>query len=182
VPNNPNFLFDPTDENGTILQEYTHNIPLYINEPPPGYLNNCCWVFHSHSDFGQTTTLEIWTFREIKKGEQLFIFYGNDYHREYSINRDQNACGLPNHFNFTIISQDNTDHFAIGEYPEWMCEIIDSCQSETSSSNSLLDFWKAGQYAQQLKHTPLLLVDKCQDQTLIPFLKVLHSIVADKES
>ena len=93
----------------------------------------------------------IWTFREIKKGEQLYIFYGDDYSRAYPINRDDNACGEPNRFNFSVFSQTcDPKHFVMEECPGWMCEIINNCEASWDSG-SILDVWKASQHAKQLR-------------------------------
>lgn len=64
------------------------------------------------------------------------------------------------------------------ECPEWMNEIIDG---ERKEERSLLDVWKAGQHAQQLKNNPLLLINNCKDSTLIPFLRVLDTMVKKRE-
>jgi hypothetical protein len=171
-------VYDPTDEKGQISPPFISHTPLYINEPPPPFQNNCCWVFHKKDDFDQTTNLEIWTFREIKKGNQLFIFYGNDYFREYPINRSEDACGLPSHFNFSIFSpQKETPGkiFVVQEYPAWMCELLNP-ESEKKGGN-LADFWNAEKQAQKAKKNPLLLIEKCTDLTLVPFLQVLDKIL-----
>lgn len=135
-------------------------------------------MHHLSLYFSSTLSIFYRTFREISKGEQLFIFYGNDFFREYPINRSENACGLPNQFNFSIFSPkaEISQKFVVEEYPAWISEIIEE-KSESGNGGNLVDFWKAGKRAQEAKNNPLLLIDKCKDPTLVPFLKALDKIL-----
>ena len=76
-------VIDPTDDEGKILELYRDNPTLYINEPPPGKSINCRFV--------EDDSIEhywVYTCVSIKSGDQLYIFYGKEYEREYTINQN----------------------------------------------------------------------------------------------
>ena len=69
------------------------------------------------------------------------------------------------------------------EYPEWMCELMnggDDGRGGEKNVGRFVDMWKAGREVQEAKRNPLLLVDRCKDFTLVPFLKTLDKILNQK--
>lgn len=55
--------------------EFGNCTVMRINEPPPGYSTNCRWVRRKFK------APEVWSSKEIKKGDELFIYYGDAFCR-----------------------------------------------------------------------------------------------------
>lgn len=53
-------------------------VAAFINEPGPGVAPNAQWV----RNFGRGT-MELWTTRRVRRGEELTSCYGADYARKY---------------------------------------------------------------------------------------------------
>jgi len=207
VPHNPNFVYDPTDNDGNLLESYKHNVCMYINEPPPHKLNNCAWVFTKKDNFEETTLLEIWTFREVKAGEQLYIFYGDDYSRDYAINRDKDACDS-NYYNFSICENKRQGKFHFVEYPGWIRDVVNKytedlsslvspvsaslmCTSDLTHKSSLATpsitcskrLWQDQVDGDAiLKRNPLQVIGCVEDLTLRPFIQELDRINSYKRN
>jgi len=175
VPNNPNFLYDPTDEEGQIMQKFKNNVCIYINEPPPQKLNNCAWVFTTLDSFEETTLLEIWTFREIQPEEELYIFYGEEYHRNYEINWEKEACGS-NYYNFSICEK-KKGIFFISEYPGWLQNVVVTYfNNQSDFLQNKRNLFLAPSTKSILVNSPLLMISHIEDNTLVLFLYELDKI------
>lgn len=75
----PLYYVDPTLCTDLLLPEFDHCIVTKINEPPKGFSQNCYWVRKKRKP------PEIWSIRDIQFGEELFIYYGSGYQRDYEI-------------------------------------------------------------------------------------------------
>jgi len=76
------YYFDPTLCTNKLLPEFDHCVVHRLNEPSPGLQQNCRWVRRKYQPS------EIWTLRDIEPGEELLLYYGDGYQRNYEINRE----------------------------------------------------------------------------------------------
>ena len=79
------WVIDPTDSADHVAPRFQQSLGPYLNEPSPGQRWNVRWVYN----FGRGT-LEYWTARRIKAGQELLLCYGADYDRDYDT-----ACDCP---------------------------------------------------------------------------------------
>uniref|UniRef100_A0A6C0CMS3 SET domain-containing protein n=1 Tax=viral metagenome TaxID=1070528 RepID=A0A6C0CMS3_9ZZZZ len=80
----PPYYIDPTDSEGVLIPKYKFNPALLINEPSPGELPNLRWVINS-----KTGRVELRTTTFLEKGQELLIWYGDNYKRDYDINSEE---------------------------------------------------------------------------------------------
>jgi hypothetical protein len=83
---NEKLYLDPTNRFGNIDPSFEYNPSLYINEPDQDQEANCTSVINM-----DTKRMEIFTKKEIRKGEELLIAYGDSYSRDYSVNENEEA-------------------------------------------------------------------------------------------
>ena len=93
------WILDPTsDESGSLLSKYRISYDcisdedlqkllmdfggLYINEPGMDQVPNCCFVYNESFD-----KVEIWSIKNIKKDEELLLFYGAGFDRFYLLSQ-----------------------------------------------------------------------------------------------
>jgi hypothetical protein len=77
----PGFRLDPTDEEGALLPEFSSSIVSYINESPPGFLPQAAFVYNR-----PRRRYEVWLLHEVGQDEEVFLYYGKYYLRDYSFN------------------------------------------------------------------------------------------------
>lgn len=70
---------DPTNKYGVIDPSFECNPVLYINEPDSDQSSNVHSVWNYDND-----RLELWSTKDIKEGNELFVSYGPSYNRDYS--------------------------------------------------------------------------------------------------
>lgn len=75
-------MIDPTDDDGAILDEFSLCKGLYVNEPPPGQQVNACFALHHGLQ-----RVEVRLLRKVKADEEVFVFYGAGYPRDYLISK-----------------------------------------------------------------------------------------------
>ncbi len=88
----PDHILDPTDEDGNLLLEFKPYITCYVNEPPPGCSANAAFVHNR-----PRRRYEYWLIEPIGQDQEVFIRYGENYLRDYPINR-QAANGRHSYF------------------------------------------------------------------------------------
>ena len=76
----PGYALDPTDENGKLLPEFKPFIVSYLNEPPPGFKQKAVFVYNQARQ-----RYEVWLFQPVEQAEEVFLYYGKRYLRNYSI-------------------------------------------------------------------------------------------------
>ena len=72
---------DPTLDTDNVLLEFQTCLSVRVNEPPPGSYPNCKWKLR------RMQAPQYWLSRDVKKGEELFMYYGEGYApvRDYDI-------------------------------------------------------------------------------------------------
>ena len=81
----PGFVLDPTDEKGALLPEFVSYLVCYLNEPPPGHTPKAVFAYNQPRQ-----RYEVWLLQAVRQDEEVFIYYGDKYMRDYPIN--DNAC------------------------------------------------------------------------------------------
>lgn len=77
----PGYILDPTDDLGNLLPQFASHLVCYINEPPPGCPAKAVFVYNQlHERY------EIWLLHPVDEGEEIFIYYGSSYRRDYPVN------------------------------------------------------------------------------------------------
>ena len=77
----PGYVLDPTDEDGNLLPEFIPYLVCYINEPPPGCPCKAAFVYNQ-----PRKRYEIWLLQAVQQEEEVFLYYGSHYVRDYPIN------------------------------------------------------------------------------------------------
>lgn len=85
-------VLDPTDEEGNLLAEFTSYVACYVNEPPPGCFPNSAFVHNRPRH-----RCEIWLIAPIGQDQEVFIYYGGNYVRNYPIS-DQASGHRPSYY------------------------------------------------------------------------------------
>jgi hypothetical protein len=80
----PGYRLDPTNEEGDLLPEFTSFIVCYLNEPPPESLPKAAFVYNQPRQ-----RHEVWLLQAVEQGEEVYLYYGKYYLRDYPSNR---AC------------------------------------------------------------------------------------------
>ena len=77
---NVSYVLDPGDGRGALLPEFAAAVAPYVNEPDARSGPNLVWVWNLPK-----YRLEMWTARQVRKGEELTVCYGNGggYDRSY---------------------------------------------------------------------------------------------------
>jgi hypothetical protein len=88
----PGHVLDPTDEEGNLLPEFIPYLVLYINEPPPGAPSKAAFVYNQPRG-----RYEVWLLKPVHQDEEIYLYYGRNYVRDYPINLDA-ANGKFSHF------------------------------------------------------------------------------------
>ncbi len=83
----PEYVLDPTDAEGNLIPEFIPYIAGYINEPPPKHLVKSSYVYNQ-----PLQRYEAWLLLPVEQGEEIFIYYGNSYLRDYPI--DPASCSV----------------------------------------------------------------------------------------
>jgi len=86
------YVLDPTDEQGTLLPEFIPYLVCYINEPPPGCPCKAVFVFNQPRN-----RYEIWLLQAVQQDEEVYLYYGKHYVRDYPISAGAND-GMFSHF------------------------------------------------------------------------------------
>ena len=81
----PGYVLDPTDDDGDLYPEFENYLVGYINEPPPKFPSKAAFVFNLPRQ-----RYEVWLLKAIEKDEEVYLFYGKNYFRDYPINC--NSC------------------------------------------------------------------------------------------
>lgn len=77
----PGYVLDPTDDNGNLLLEFIPYLVCYINEPPPGQPAKAAFVYNQPRQ-----RYEVWLLQAVEQDEEVFLYYGKHYVRDYPIN------------------------------------------------------------------------------------------------
>jgi hypothetical protein len=77
----PGYRLDPTDEDGALLPEFTASVVCYINESPPGAAPQAAFVYNQ-----PRLRYEVWLLHAVERDEEIFLYYGKHYLREYPFN------------------------------------------------------------------------------------------------
>jgi hypothetical protein len=88
----PGYVLDPTDEQGTLLPEFIPCLVCYINEPPPGCPSKAAFVYNQPRQ-----RYEVWLLQAVQQDEEVYLYYGKHYVRDYPINTGAND-GMFSHF------------------------------------------------------------------------------------
>ncbi len=86
----PGYVLDPTDEQGNLLPEFIPYIACYVNEPPPDSPTKTAYVYNRPRQ-----RYEVWLLHAVAQDEEVFVYYGGQYLRDYPINpdgRDEHFC------------------------------------------------------------------------------------------
>lgn len=65
-------------EEDVVLKRYASGVVLYANEPSQRTVANAAWVKNVDKE-----RIEVWTDRDVKKGEEITLCYGPKYARKY---------------------------------------------------------------------------------------------------
>lgn len=76
----PGYVLDPTDEEGELCPEFIPYLVIYINEPPPGKPCKAAFVYNRPRQ-----RYEVWLLQAVEKDEEVYVYYGLNYIRDYSI-------------------------------------------------------------------------------------------------
>ncbi len=76
----PGYSLDPTGEDGELLPEYAAGIVCYLNENPPGCVPKATFVYNL-----PRSRYEVWLQQEAAQDEEIFLFYGKQYFRDYPV-------------------------------------------------------------------------------------------------
>jgi hypothetical protein len=77
----PGYVLDPTDEDGELLPEFAPFIVSYAHEPPPKIHQTAAFVYDRPRQ-----RYEVWLMNPVERDEEVFLYYGNHYLRDYPIN------------------------------------------------------------------------------------------------
>jgi hypothetical protein len=77
----PGYRLDPTDEEGALLPEFTSCVVCYINESPPESLPQAAFVYNQ-----PRRRYEVWLLHAVEQDEEIFLYYGKYYFRDYPFN------------------------------------------------------------------------------------------------
>lgn len=75
------YVLDPTDEQGNLLPEFIPYLVCHINEPPPHCASKAAFVFNQPRN-----RYEIWLLQAVQHDEEVYLYYGKHYARDYPIN------------------------------------------------------------------------------------------------
>ena len=81
----PGHVLDPTNADGELCPEFVPCIVCYVNEPPPGQVAKAAFVYNRPRQ-----RYEVWLLQPADAGEELYLYYGPNYLRNYPI--DSSAC------------------------------------------------------------------------------------------
>jgi|WetSurMetagenome_2_1015567.scaffolds.fasta_scaffold89996_2 hypothetical protein len=81
----PGFILDPTDDEGNLTPEFVPYIVSYINEPPPEYQAKSVFVYNRPRQ-----RYEVWLLQAVEPDEEIFLFYGRNYMRDYPFSANTN--------------------------------------------------------------------------------------------
>ena len=79
----PGYVLDPTDDEGKLADEFIPFIAAYINEPPPDRNAKSAYVYNQ-----PRLRYEAWLLQAVERDEEIFVYYGEKYFRDYPINPD----------------------------------------------------------------------------------------------
>lgn len=79
----PGYVLDPTDDDGNLAEEFIPYIAGYINEPPPDHKAKSAYVYNL-----PRRRYEAWLLQAVERDEEIFVYYGEKYFRDYPINPD----------------------------------------------------------------------------------------------
>lgn len=88
----PGYVLDPTDDHGNLLPEFIPYLVCYINEPPPGCPAKAAFVYNQPRQ-----RYEVWLLQTVWQDEEVYLYYGEHYVRDYPINPGAND-GKFSHF------------------------------------------------------------------------------------
>lgn len=74
------WVVDPTNGVNRVAPQFKTALAPFANEPSPGAVANMRWVWNLVDG-----TVEYWTSRAVKAGEELLICYGTQYQRNYGV-------------------------------------------------------------------------------------------------
>ena len=77
----PGYRLDPTDDEGTLLSEFSSCIVCYINESPPESSPQAAFVYN-----WPRQRYEVWLLNTVEQDEEIFLYYGKYYLRDYPFN------------------------------------------------------------------------------------------------
>lgn len=72
-----NWILDPTDGVDHVAPEFRNSLAPFLNEPSAGQRPNLGWVYNFDDE-----TVELWTIRAVRAGEELLLCYGAGYRAE----------------------------------------------------------------------------------------------------
>lgn len=76
----PGCLLDPTDEQGILFPSFRSFLAGYLNEPPVNHQPKAAFVFNQPRQ-----RYEVWLMKPVDEAEEIFIYYGEQYPRDYPI-------------------------------------------------------------------------------------------------
>jgi hypothetical protein len=79
----PGFVLDPADAEGALLPDFAPGIVLYWNENPPGRVPQASFVWNL-----PLRRYEVWLQRSVEADEEIFLFYGKRYFRDYPVDAE----------------------------------------------------------------------------------------------
>lgn len=76
------WVIDPTNGVNRVAPQFQGSFGPFTNEPGPSQSPNVRWVYNFTDN-----TMEYWTARKIRKGEELLVAYGGTYQRDYATSK-----------------------------------------------------------------------------------------------